>query len=64
MKKFFKTQKVIREGSKEVIFSIDYTQENEVLPFIQRWMPDIEILEPVELRNSFRKRLEESLRAF
>jgi predicted DNA-binding transcriptional regulator YafY len=54
MKKFFPSQKYIKtldDGSVE--FSIDYTNEMEILPFIKKWLPDIKILEPQELKNRF-----------
>ena len=54
MKKFFPSQKYIQtldDGSVE--FSIDYTNDMEILPFIKKWLPDIEILGPVELKNRF-----------
>ncbi len=59
MKKFFSTQKFIEEledGS--AIFTIAYTQELEILPFVQKWMPDLLILEPQELKDAYRKKLQ------
>jgi predicted DNA-binding transcriptional regulator YafY len=34
-----------------VVFSVEYTQPLEVLPFIKEWLPNMEILEPKELRE-------------
>ncbi len=62
MKKFFKTQQFIKEENKEVFFSINYTQELEILPFIQKWLPNIEILEPKELKSSLYKKLGDYLK--
>ncbi|MBE3606704.1 hypothetical protein CCAL13119_07075 [Campylobacter sp. RM13119] len=46
MKPFFylaKIYKRARWGSVE--FSINFTQDMDILPFIKRWLPDIEILD-------------------
>jgi hypothetical protein len=63
MKKFLSSQKFIKEledGS--IIFEVSYTQELEILPFVQKWLPDIEILEPQELRIAYAKKLEEGFK--
>jgi len=52
MKKYLNSQTFIREledGSVE--FSLEYTQPLEVLPFIKRWLPDVEVLSPVSLQE-------------
>ena len=62
MKSFFSSQKLnetMNDGS--VIFSIDFTQDMEILPFIKRWLPDIEILEPKSLRDKFKEDLKIAL---
>jgi hypothetical protein len=62
MKSFFSSQKLnetMSDGS--VIFSIDFTQDMEILPFIKRWLPDIEILEPKSLRDKFKDELKAAL---
>ena len=62
MKIFLSTQKykeTLDDGS--VIFSIDYTQELEILPFIQKWLPDLVILEPQELKEAYKTKLQETL---
>lgn len=51
MKKFMESQTYMREEDGAVVFSIEYTQPLEVLPFIKEWLPDMEILEPQELRE-------------
>lgn len=51
MKKFLESQTFIREEEDTIVFSVEYTQPLEVLPFIKEWLPDIEIVEPEELRN-------------
>ncbi len=62
MKKFLSSQKFIKEledGS--VIFTLEYTQALEILPFIQKWMPDLTILEPQELKEKFIRKLQSSI---
>lgn len=63
MKKFFKSQ-IFKEklDDNSVVFSIDYTNDLEILPFIQRWLPDIIILEPKELQESYRDKLNKALK--
>lgn len=63
MKKFFYTQKFkekLEDGS--VVFTIEYTQPLEILPFIQKWMPDLIILEPQELKDEYIQKLEKTLK--
>jgi len=50
-----KFQKKLEDGS--VIFTLSYTQELEILPLIQKWMPDLIILEPQELKDAYIKKL-------
>ncbi len=45
-----------------VVFTLTYTQELEILPFIQRWMPDLIILEPLELKEAYITKLQLSLK--
>jgi predicted DNA-binding transcriptional regulator YafY len=59
MKKFFSSQKFqekLEDGS--IIFTLKYTQPLEILPFIQRWLPHLTILEPEELKQQMLKKLE------
>jgi hypothetical protein len=58
MKKFMSSQKFFEKVDDEVVFTLEYTQELEILPFIKRWLPDLIILEPKELKD----RLDEDLR--
>ena len=58
MKVFLSSQKFLeREEDGSVIFTLEYTQELEILPFIQKWLPDLIILEPQELKDSYLKKL-------
>ncbi len=50
-----KFQKKLEDGS--VLFTLSYTQELEILPFIQKWMPDLIILEPKELKKAYNEKL-------
>ena len=62
MKPFFPTQKFKKKlGDGSVTFSINFTQDMEILPFIKRWLPDIEILEPKDLRETFKEQLKAAL---
>lgn len=61
MKRFFPSQRFLeRDTEGGVFFEVHYTQEMEILPFIQRWMPDLIIIEPESLRAAYRKKLEEA----
>jgi predicted DNA-binding transcriptional regulator YafY len=58
MKPFFSSQKFekqLDDGS--IIFTIEYTQTMEIMPFIQSWLPNISILEPAPLKEAYRQRL-------
>ena len=62
MKKFLSSQtfkEKLNDGS--IIFTLEYTQELEILPFIQRWLPDLEILEPESLKKSYQKKLQKAI---
>ncbi|MBU1668192.1 WYL domain-containing protein [bacterium] len=62
MKKFLLSQTFLEtcdDGG--VLFTINYTQELEIFPFIQKWMPDLIIIEPLELKESYIKKLNATL---
>ncbi len=62
MKLFFPTQKFkkkLDDGS--VTFGINFTQDMEILPFIKKWLPDIEVLGPIDLRQTFKEQLKIAL---
>jgi len=62
-KKFFKTQQfkeVEKDGS--VVFTVHYTQTMEILPFIQQWIPHIEVLHPQELKEAVENNLKRYLK--
>ena len=62
MKPFLSSQKfekILNDGS--VIFTVEYTQPMEVMPFIQSWLPNITILEPQELKEKYTERLRQTI---
>ncbi len=62
MKRFFRSQRFVeKDASGGVTFNVDYTQEMEVLPFVQRWMPDLLIVAPTALKEAYRKKLQAAL---
>ena len=62
MKKFFSSQKVKEELSDgSILFEVQYTQYLEILPFIQKWLPDLIILEPKELRDAYKVKLDKMI---
>jgi len=65
MKKFLSSQSFqeqLEDGS--VIFTVEYTQPLEILPFIQKWLPDLIILEPQELQEEYRAKLTKALQNY
>ena len=65
MKPFFPTQKFKKKlGDGSVTFSINFTQDMEILPFIKKWLPDIEVLEPTDLRQTFKEQLKIALEIY
>ena len=62
MKRFFRSQRFVeKDANGGVTFRVDYTQEMEILPFVQRWMPDLLIVAPTELKEAYRKKLQAAL---
>jgi len=62
MKLRLSSQKFVKkldDGS--IIFTVEYTQVDEVLPLVQAWLPHLVILEPEELKTEYLKRLKETL---
>ena len=62
MKKFLLSQKFkkkLADGS--VLFTLEYTQELEILPFIQKWLPDLIVVKPLELKETYVEKLKASL---
>lgn len=65
MKQFLPSQKFkkrLDDGS--ILFTLEYTQELEILPFVQKWLPDLIILEPKELKEVFGKKLQSALQYY
>jgi hypothetical protein len=62
MKKFLSTQKFIKkQNDGSIIFTADYTQELEILPFVQKWLPDLEILKPKSLIKIYKNKLQKAM---
>jgi predicted DNA-binding transcriptional regulator YafY len=62
MKKFLSSQtfqKELEDGSVE--FTLTYTNELEIMPFIQKWLPDLIIIEPQELKEHYKQKLHQTL---
>ena len=62
MKKFLNSQnnnKKEEDGS--ILFTLEYTQELEILPFVQKWLPHLIVVEPKSLREIFKEKLEKAL---
>jgi len=58
MKPFFRTQKFEKTlDNGDILFTVEYTQELEILPFIQKWIPNIIVLEPISLKNKLEEHL-------
>jgi len=65
MKRFLLSQTFkSKEVDGSIIFTISYTQELEILPFIQKWLPDLVILEPSELKEAYLKKLEKAIKNY
>ena len=63
MKIFLSSQKFIKkqkDGS--IIFEIKYTQSLEVLTLIQKWLPDLIIISPKELKEKYENKLKQALK--
>lgn len=62
MKKRLSSQQFIKElENGDIIFTLEYTQELEILPIIQKWLPDLIILEPKELKEAYIQKLQEAI---
>ncbi|CAA6817276.1 MAG: Transcriptional regulator, putative [uncultured Sulfurovum sp.] len=62
MKKFLPSQtfkEKLPDGS--ILFTLNYTQELEILPFIQKWLPDLVIVAPKELKEAYVEKLKTTL---
>jgi len=63
IKKHFKSKEVIKEyADGSVKFSLEYTHPLEILPFIQKWIPNLIILEPQELKEEYKNNLSIALK--
>jgi predicted DNA-binding transcriptional regulator YafY len=62
MKPFFPSQKIVEQNEDgSIVFTVEYTQTLEILPFIKQWLPQIEILSPDSLKTHFKEDLRKAL---
>ncbi len=62
MKKFLSSQMFKEElENGDIIFTLNYTQDLEILPLVQRWLPDIEVLSPESLKKAYIEKLKRAL---
>jgi len=65
MKKFLSSQKFVqKENDGSVVFTLEYTQSIEILPFIQKWLPNMVVLEPKELKEEYLQLITQLLENF
>jgi len=58
MKRHFNSETFIKKNiDGSVVFSVEYTQSMEILPFVKKWLPDIRILSPKSLEEKLRSDL-------
>jgi len=64
MKNFFKSQKILKEKENgNLIVSYEMTQFLEIEDFLIQWMPKIQIIKPVKLKEKIQKKLESKLKS-
>ena len=60
-KKYLKSQKVTKTLKNEDIFVVyEISNDMEIIPIIQRWMPFVQVIEPLRVKE----RIEENLRVY
>ena len=65
MKPFFPSQEYMHtEEDGSIVFSIEYTQPLEILPFIKQWQPDMSIISPKKLKDQLIQELQQSLKNY
>jgi len=58
MKPFFPSQEYVKtEEDGSVVFTVMFTQNMELLPFVKQWMPSIEVISPTSLKKALVKDL-------
>lgn len=65
-KKYLKSQRIIQEDKKDhsLIISYRINNDQEIFPVIQKWIPHIHIIEPLELKNKIEHMLKKYLSSF
>jgi hypothetical protein len=65
MKKFLASQKWLEElDDGSILISLSYTQELELLPLVQKWLPHLLIMQPNELKEAFKVKLQHSIEMY
>lgn len=63
MKPFFPSQEYVRkEEDGSIVFTVEYTQPLEILPFVKYWQPSITILGPDKLKEALVRDLKQSIK--
>lgn len=58
-KQYLKSQKVIKElANGNILVTYDITNDMEIIPLIQQWIPHIQVLEPLDLKEKIVKNIE------
>ena len=56
-KKLNETQNIYKNGNDEYIMEITVSHLMEISPLVQQWIPHIEVLYPIELKNIIKENL-------
>ncbi|MCK4441334.1 MAG: WYL domain-containing protein [Sulfurovaceae bacterium] len=62
-KKYLKSQKLLKTlENEDILVSYEIYHELEIIPIIQRWIPHIQVIEPLELKEKIVKNIEEFMK--
>lgn len=57
------TQRLVEfDEDENMIISLDISNENEIIPVVKYWLPNIKVLEPKELNDKIKKEIEKFLK--
>jgi len=63
MKPYFPSQRFIKEEKDgSIVFTLEYTQPLEILPFIKQWLPDLIVESPKGLQQILKEDIEKALK--
>lgn len=58
-----KTQRLVEfDKNENMIITVDISNENEIIPIIKYWLPNIKVIEPKELNMKIKKEIEKFLK--